>query len=116
MAEAVVAYLIEEGFTNNIEFSDRINGFKLKISLSKIPPQIAQALRSCTRETTSTFSGKLGTKIRILSAGLLSEESVLQLKSQIDTVDFADWVEQSNNDSDQLMTDLGNEFYQLLAG
>ena len=117
MAKVIAEYLIEldeRSVSNKIEFSERFNGFKLKLIINAVPSHVAKALRLCTRETTSTFSGKRGIKVRLLSADLLSDEVVLELKSLIpDAEDFADWVEASIQESEDSLTSLGTMFYEL---
>ena len=98
-----------------MEFSERLNGFKLKLSFSTIPDDIAKSVRLCTRETTSTFAGKAGIKIRVMASDLLPVELVLQLKNLLKDENYEDWVEQSIVETEKIMTDLGNEFYQLLS-
>ena len=114
MAEVVAKYLAEEELRSALEFSKKKNSFKLKLVLSSVPEDIMHALKSCTNETTSSFGGSRAVKVRIMSADLLSEETVANLISMTETFDF--WVEQAITESDQHLRDLGNAFYQDYAG
>ena len=116
MAEKIVTYLVDQELSNAIEFSEKRNNFKLKLVLSMVPEDVTHALKSCTKETTAAFGEKHAVKVRLLSADLLSEESLASLHSMIDTFDFTDWVEQAVRDSDQRLRDLGEAWYQQYAG
>ena len=109
-------YLIEEELSNAIEFSEKKNSFKLKLVLSMVPEDIIRALKICTKETTAAFGGKCAVKVRILSAELLSVETLANLRSMMETDDFNDWVEQAIAESDKHLRDLGNAFYEHYAG
>ena len=116
MAKVLAEYIVQQDpmeLSNSIEFSEKSNVFRLKLSMNVIPKEVAKALRMCCRETSSVFKGKRGVKVRLLSPDLLTEEHVMQLKSAVVNEDYDQWVDASMDEVDEIMDNLGTLFYEL---
>ena len=116
MAEIVAKYLVDENLGDSIEFTERSQNIKMKLSLSLLPEDICKALKVCTKETTTAFTGKRGMKVRILSAKLLSKDSLANIKALTQTYKFDDWVEQMLEEKAVKEADLGKKFYKQVEG
>ena len=92
-AEKVALYIIDEKMSGVVEFSLKTRSFRLKLSSSELPPDVALALKICTKETSSVFGGKQGVRLRLLSAALLTSKTVTTLRQLTVSHKFSDWAE-----------------------
>ena len=89
----VSSYLIDEKLSDVVEYSMKLRSFKIRILLTELPPDVAVALRVCTKVTSTVFSGKIGVRVRLLSAELLTSDSVTKLRKLTVSHKFSDWAE-----------------------
>ena len=112
MAEIVATYILEEKLSDSIEYSAKGKTFRLKMSLSDLPLDIASALRGCTKETSTVFAGKIGVKVRLLSAKLLTADLLTDLRALTVTHKFSDLVEKFLEKRVAAQAELAKEFYK----
>jgi uncharacterized protein YjgD (DUF1641 family) len=111
MAETVGKYILEEGLANCIEYSEKSGSFKLKLSLANLPEVISKAIKFCTKETTTGFAGKK-VKVRMMSASLLTDQLLSDLKALTETHNFTDWVNKMLDEKEEKQEKFGAEFYK----
>ena len=71
----------------------KTRSFRLKLTTTELPPEVSLALRKCTKETSTVFAGKTGVKVRLLSAELLTDNTVTKLRKLTVSHKFSDWAE-----------------------
>ena len=114
MAEVVASYMIKEKISEAVEYSVKTKSFRLKISPVDVPADVATALRGCTKETSTVFAGKIGVKVRMLSAKLLSTDGLAQLRALTVTHKFADWAEKFLDKRDATKKELAIKFCKMV--
>ena len=112
MAEQVANYLVEEKLKNCVQCCQRSSNFKIKLGISDIPPEISTALKNTTKETSTTFKGRPRIKVRIMSAELLSDESVAKLKKLSSSLDFFDCLQEAVYSFEEYEDEVGQQFYE----
>ena len=110
MAEVVANYMVKGKMSEAVEYSVKTKSFRLKLSPVDVPPDVATALRGCTKETSTVFAGKIGVKVRLLSAKLLSADLLAQLRALTVTHKFADWTEKYLDRKDATQKELAKAF------
>ena len=114
MAEVVASYMIKEKISEAVEYSVKTKSFRLKISPVDVPADVATALRGCTKESSTVFAGKIGVKVRLLSARLLSTDTLAQLRALTVTHKFSDWAEKYLDRRDATQRELAKAFCKLV--
>jgi hypothetical protein len=112
MADVVATYIVDSELSEVVEYSAKTKSFRLKLSPTDLQSDIASALRGCTKETSTVFGGKIGVKVRLLSAKLLSADLLSQMRSLTATYKFSDAVERmlENNAAAQAL--FAKEFFK----
>ena len=113
MAEQVAKYLLEGNKKEAVEFCHKTEKFKLKLTLGSLPPDVSRALKGCTKETVASFAG-VKTRIRVVSASLLSGEVLSDLKSLGLSNKYSDCVLRMLDAKQVRREKLGQEFYKKI--
>ena len=97
---------------DSVQCCHRPSNFKIKLGIADISPEISTALKNTTKETSTTFKGRPRIKVRILSAELLSEESVAKLKKLCCSVDFFACLQEAVYRLEEYEDEVGKQFYR----
>ena len=114
MAEVVAAYIVDSDLAEVVEYSAKTRSFRLKLSPTDLQSDIASALRGCTKETSTVFGGKIGVKVRLLSAKLLSPDLLSQMRSLTASYKFSDAVEKMLENKDAAQALFAKEFFKQI--
>ena len=107
-AELVAAFLLQGDFMDKVEYSDKTEGFKIKLEMKKFPDDIGSAIRKCTREMVSTFAGEKS-RVRFLNDKLLKLTTKKAILLLLETV--KSWHEQYLRDVRENLDDYAEQFY-----
>ena len=81
------------------------------MALSIVPENISDALRGCTKETTSSFGDRPAVKVRLLQLNILSEDTAIKLKDMLASFEYSQWVDQATCEAVSDLEELGTEFF-----
>ena len=108
-ANRVVNFLIQTDLVEEqVEFSERSEGFKLKLDQKLIPKEIWMAIKKSTRDMNSTFKGEK-LRVKFLSSLILDSTLDFKLKSLLETWDL--WTEQLLTEREENLQDYADLFY-----
>ena len=105
--------MLDERRKDAVEYCNKTLNFKLKLTMSTLPPDVGRALKGCTKETVSSFAG-VKTRFRIMSASLLPQNLSMELKSLGLSYNFTDTVSRMLDEKKMWREKLGQEFYQQM--
>ena len=86
-------YIIDEKLSEVVEYSLKTRSFRLKLSSSELPQDVSIAMKICTKVTSTVFAGKIGVRVRLLSAALLTKDTASKLQKLAVSHKFSDWAE-----------------------
>ena len=104
----MATYLIENEQMDQVEFSERCEGFKIKLGLRKIPKDISLAVRKSCREMVTLF-GETKLRVRFLPSSLLEAAQIDKMKALLETLDL--WTKEYLCEREENMLDYGDLFY-----
>ena len=85
-AGSVANYLLETELMDHVEFSERSDGFKIKLEMKKFPKDISVAVKKSTRDMNTIFGGaKL--RVKFLSSTLLESSTISKMKDLLQTLE-----------------------------
>ena len=81
-------FLMENECFDNVEFSSRCEGFKIKLENLNLTKSVSSALKKCTRSITTNFKGIRYTKrMRLLSVRLLDKSTAKRFQNYLETLE-----------------------------
>ena len=107
-ADMVAAFLMENNLMDNVEFSQRSEGFKIKLEIKKFPKDIAKSVRKSTRDMNTTFGG-VKMRVKFMSIKLLDQSVITKMKDLLETLDS--WTQELVNDRLENQKDYADLFY-----
>ena len=113
MAEHLANYILEENVHDAVEYCPKKQTFRLKLPVHTLPQDVACTLRGCSKESVSFFAG-VKTRVRLLSASLLSGKVLTDMKDLGRSYNFTDcclrMLEVKEARRKQLGQDFNNQF------
>ena len=100
--------MIENEQMDQVEFSERSEGFKIKLGLRKIPKDISLAVRKSCREMVTLF-GETKLRVRFLPSSLLEATQIDKMKALLETLDL--WTKEYLCEKEENIQDYGDLFY-----
>ena len=110
MAEMVGQFFVDEDLGDCVEYNEKTRNFKLRVASVNIPDSVLKAMKVCTKESATNFSG-MKMKVRILPSNLLSKKLLSELKSLGQTFSFTDWVSTMLEDKKMRREQAGLELF-----
>ena len=107
-AKTLVDYLLENDLMDQVTFSERAEGFRLKLEFADLPEDIVAAGKRCCREMSTTVN-TVKTRVKFLSVKLIEDGLVLEMKRAMETLDS--WIEQYVMDSTENQQEYGDQFF-----
>lgn len=109
----VISHLIEEELLEKVEYSETSCGFKINLEMKKFPEGLTSSFKRSTRRMVSNF-GKTKQSFRFLSCKLLTENTILQLKYLLESLDS--WRDEIREDWNENRYDYAEQFYAYANG
>ena len=110
-AKTLVDYLLENDLMDQVTFSERAEGFRLKLEFADLPEDIVAAGKRCCREMSTTVN-TVKTRVKFLSVKLIEDDLVLEMKRAMETLDS--WIEQYVEDSTENEKEYGDQFFDYV--
>ena len=111
-AEIFAKYLLDNDLMESVKYSERKEGFKIKVDVSTMPEDIASASKKCCREMITTVNN-VKIRVRFLSKKVLEESTFQSIMEELET--YEDWLSLHLHCSKVNLEEYGEEFFKEFA-